>query len=156
MIDDPRADGRSWTGRARGWALVASVALNLFLVGWIAGGWTRQPPGPPPPFALAERLKARLSGEGVQRIGADLAALDAEAAGLGARFDAARRTVIAAAVAVPFDATALRAALGGLSAARASGEAAMTERLVTVIGRLDADDRRVFAETLFAPLPPPR
>lgn len=155
MIEDHRTGGRSWTGRARGWALVASVALNLFLIGWIAGGWTRQPPGPPPPFALAERLKSKLSAEGAQRIGADLATLDAEAAALWARFNVAGRAVVAAASAAPFDPAALRAALGGLSEVRAGGEAAMTERLVAVIGRLDAADRRVLAEALFVP-PPPR
>lgn len=149
---------RSWVGRARGWAFVASVALNLFLIGWIVGGWARMPPRPP--FAMAERLKDRLSASGFSRIGPDLAALDAQAAGLGARFEAVRSAVVAAAAATPFDATALRGALSGLAATRTGEEQRMTERVVDLIGRLEAPDRRVFAETLFSfpppPPPPPR
>lgn len=149
-------DARSHGGRARGVALVASVALNLFLIGWIAGGWTRSPPPPPGPGAMLERLQARLTPDGLKRVATDLASLDRDAADVGRAFDAAGAAVVAAAGAAPFDEAAVRAALTAMSDTRRDADRRMTDRLLAVLGRLDTADRIGLADALFGRRPPPR
>ncbi|MBP0573584.1 periplasmic heavy metal sensor, partial [Mycobacterium tuberculosis] len=113
-----------WKWR-RGALLLASLALNLFLAGWIVGGVLRPTPRP---FDLAGAISERLSPEGRARIAGELRVLDSEIRGLGGRFDAARSRVVAAASGEPFDAEALRMALQSMSNERSGEDARMTLR----------------------------
>jgi uncharacterized membrane protein len=152
----PHAEAaRSRGGRARGVALVASVALNLFLIGWIAGGWTRSPPPPPGPGAMLERLQARLTPDGYTRVATDLAAFDRDAAAVGRAFDTAGAAVVAAAGVSPFDEAAVRRALAAMSDTRGDADRRMTDRLLALLGKLDTADRVGLADALFGQRPPP-
>lgn len=155
MTGVDRANDRPRTGRKRGWALVASLALNLFLAGWIVGAWTRPPP--PPPFALAERLKQSLSPAGRARVAAELDQLDTAMVDTFARFETARHGIAAVIGRADFDAEALRATLSALSDVRGADERRITDRLVALLAQLDGADRaRVAAALLGPPGPPPR
>jgi uncharacterized membrane protein len=152
----PTEQARSLGGRARGVALVASVALNLFLIGWIAGGWTRSPPPPSGRGPMLERLQARLTPAGLSHVAADLAALDRDAADVGRAFDTAGAAVVAAAGTTPFDEAAVRAALTAMADTRRDADRRMTDRLLAVLGKLDTADRVGLVDALFGQRPPPR
>lgn len=146
---------RSGPSRLR-WALVASIALNLFLVGWLAGGFLNRPPfGLQLRHSMIERLDGRLSREGFRRVEPQLRAFQDVADGGMADFGRLRRQLQQSAGSANFDAEAMRRDLAGLSQARNAQDSRFSERIVAILQDLDPADRAVFVESVFPPMPNP-
>ncbi len=136
--------------------LLASLSLNLFLAGWLAGSGFRPPLLPPMggPFrSLERRLEGRLSPDGMAKIGALLGAMDA---GMRRQFDARdamRRKLHAILITEPFDREGFVAALTELNAGRAQFDGEVSRRVAEVVATLSVHDRAIFADEVLA-LPP--
>jgi uncharacterized membrane protein len=120
-------------------ALAASVALNIFFVGFFVARFARSPhDGRASTFetwnergALREKWREHMSKLGPHR----------EAV------ETARRAVRAALAAEPFDAAALAAALAALRTETNDTQAALDEALVRFAGGLSPEERRRLAES---------
>lgn len=132
--------------------LIASVALNLFLLGGIAGALLLGPPHPrfpgqggaPEDFGpgrllspAGRELLFRLHREERDQLRPQLGALRG-----------ARAAIEAAFAANPFDRTAFDAAQVQMQAAERGLSQAMGERLVKLAESLSAEDRQAFAKTM--------
>jgi len=145
-----------------GWVLLASLGLNLFLLGLWVGSRSEFPQFMPPPFqlpqprpiTLGERLATQLSPEGLARVSQPIAQLDnVMRRGFEERqhiFDQLRDLVLAE----PYDAAAVKALLDRLPEQRLNGEADQWSIVADILGSLSEQDRRAFAESVF--LRPPR
>lgn len=146
---------RRWLGAA----LVASLALNLFFAGLLAGGPLFRG-GPPDGSPAAERLmpSPRLFAEvlGSERGREVLREMRAQAPDLRSRFRAMRETRLAVAAAMraePYDAAAVRSALEDMRAAHLELTRTIQTPLVGALERMTVQERARFAD-LFAD--PPR
>lgn len=140
----------SWRFR---WALVASIALNVFFLGLSVGALVNRPP-PGPPRSLAERMDGRLSPDGATRIAQRLRSFDSGVSSGFDAFDAARPELRRLADTDPFDGEALAAELDRLSTARSTQEHQFTRLIVDMLRDLDRADRSAFIETLLPPRRP--
>ena len=136
-------------GRARSWVLIASLTLNLFLVGLIAGD--RLSPPPPPEsipgtvFAdlrrMSEALPPETRGEIRDRFEVHRPEL---IRGLMA-MRAARHDVRDVLQREPYDPDALRAAFDTLRERTDAVQAIVHTALIEVAGQLDPDERLAIA-----------
>lgn len=144
--------------RRNNW-LIASAALNMFLLGGIAAAvlfGPQRPPrgagfGGPPPMheggpgrSFADALSPAGRDKVLAMRAEDEATIDAQ---LSALRDA-RRAMDQAFVAEPFDRAAFDAAFADLRAAEAAMSARMGERVAALAGVLSPDDRRAFVRSL--------
>lgn len=132
--------------------LVLSLALNLFLSGWVASGWWHQAWGPPPPGGLVERIASRLSPEDALILRRAFAALPdpgQDDRALHARVEAALR-------AEPFDPAALDDAMDKEFAGHDAFGRGLRQALVKAAERMSPEGRQVLADQLRHPPPPPR
>jgi uncharacterized membrane protein len=142
-------------GRRRRWlglALVLSLAVNLFLVGILAGGWLARGPaagfdpaaGPASIPHMIRALPPTARDAALERFAERRRALRGQMTALRR----ARQSVYEALTAEAFDRAALEAALGDLREQVAALQAGLHEAIVAVAERLEAEDRREMAETL--------
>lgn len=140
--------------------LIASVALNLFLLGGIAGAVLLGPPRgpfgergfPPEGFGPARMLSPagreqlhKLHQEDRETLRPQLEALRS-----------ARKAIEAAFATEPFDRAAFNVAQQQMEAAERSLTVAMGERVVRLAETLSADDRKAFAKSMgHLPMGPP-
>lgn len=143
--------------RRNNW-LIASAALNMFLLGGIAAAVLFGPHrphrgagfgGPPmheggPGRSFADALSPAGRAKVMAMRAEDETAIDAQ---LSALRDA-RRAMDQAFVAEPFDRAAFDAAFAGLRAAEAAMSARMGERVAALAGALSPEDRRAFVRSL--------
>jgi len=139
------------------WVLLASLGINLFLVGLWLGSRTEFPPlGPPPfqmpqprPVTLGERLAHQLSPDALAKVEAPIAKLDnVMRQGFEERqaaFEKARALVTAE----PYDAAAVRALLDTLPNQRMAGESEQWGIIANILGELTPADRAAFADLVF-------
>ncbi|WP_165837083.1 periplasmic heavy metal sensor [Phenylobacterium hankyongense] len=142
-------------------ALFASLALNLFVVGALAGAMGLRLHG----FGREPRGHAGMQGAGMQGVGAVLSPehreawrteMRAQAATSGAKLRQARmlrRGAWARFATDPFDAPAILADLDRSRALEMDGRAELDRRIVTFAGGLPTDERVRFAEALTQPRP---
>ncbi|MBA4287018.1 MAG: hypothetical protein C0434_15970 [Xanthomonadaceae bacterium] len=144
--------------RRNNW-LIASVALNLFLLGGIASALLFGPHRPPPGMAFGGRLPMHGPGpggpfaEGLSAAGREqlMALREADEAALGEHLAAlrdARQAMDQAFAAEPFDRAAFDAAFARLRDAEAAMSARMAERIAALAAVLSPDDRKAFARGL--------
>lgn len=154
--------------RRNNW-LIASAALNMFLLGGIAAAvlfGPHRPPrsagfGSPPPMhdgGPGRSFAYALSPAGRAKV---MAMRAEDEAGINAQLSAlrdARRAMDQAFVAEPFDRAAFDAAFARLRAAEAAMSARMGERVAALAGALSPEDRRAFVRSLprmpFGPVGP--
>lgn len=141
--------------RRRGWIgllLAGSLALNLFLIGILAGGWLAQRPGDGfdpaggPGFVphMIRSLPQGAREAAVDRFVERRGAIRRQMIGLRQ----ARRSVYSALTAEEFDRAELETALAGLREQVSALQAGIHEAIVEVASQLDAEDRQQMAETL--------
>jgi len=139
------------------WVLLASLGINLFMVGlWLGSRSDFQPLGPPPfqmplprPVTLGERLAHQLSPDALAKVEAPIARLD-DVMRQGfeerqATFEKARTLVTAE----PYDAAAVRALLDTLPNQRMAGESEQWDIIANILGELTPADRAAFADLVF-------
>lgn len=145
-------------------ALVASLGLNLFFAGYWIGSTlnpTFQPPWPKPGrgplHMIAERLRAKLSADGMSKIDKLVDDIEAHMRASMAATEPARQKLKASVAASPFEPEAFIAALGELSAGRTKRDEEAGRRIARTIAELTPEDRKVLADfILLLPNPPPR
>lgn len=132
--------------------LLVSLGCNLFLAGWIIGGFWRMPPPPP---SLAQRVQDRISVEGFDKIKPALAELDslffAGADRMREHMDAIRK----AAAAEPFDPEKVRQLVADLPFKRSGDDEKLAATIMKILVDLSPADRVAAADGLFRPPPPP-
>ncbi|HEV8392196.1 MAG TPA: periplasmic heavy metal sensor [Dongiaceae bacterium] len=138
--------------------LLASLAINLFLFGYVAavlvGPRDDWPPPPPPPAMMLERMSENLSPEGQAVLRELIAENGAKLEGLQGAMIAARMRARDVFAQEPFDAAAFRAvSKEGFTAAQAFFDA-LGDVLSQAGARLSAEDRERLRP--FSPPPPPR
>lgn len=174
-MSDQQSSARTAVRRFAPVLLLASIGLNLFFIGWLAGSGFRphhlfftdwlagsgfRPHPPPPPmgghFVMLERdLEGRLSPEGMAKVGALLRDIDA---GMRSQFDASetlRRQLHAILVAEQFDGDGFIRAVEALNAGRAKLDGDVARRVTEVMASLSARDRAIFANALLSMPPGP-
>ena len=142
--------------------LFVSVALNLFLAGWISSRSFYRPPPPPEPLAGIDRvMKERLSADGYAQIHAliENARPHFQEMASGAR--QAREKMIEALEAPEFDKQAFDAAVGDMTNARADLDTWTLRNASEALQKLSQEDRRAVGRIIengpFGPPgPPPR
>lgn len=139
-------------------ALVASLCLNLFCLGWAASFFLR--PGGPPPFGffshLDQRLSSSLSAEGYQRMKTLLADFSARDPAKDEREFVTMRDKIAAMIgASSFDKAAFLALAQQLNRDKFTREGEMVERIASTVADLSAEDRAALAVIVRSAPPPP-
>lgn len=139
--------------RRNNW-LIASVALNTFLLGGIASalllGPHRPPMHGPGPFAEG------LSEAGREQLMAQRAADEAAMGEHLTALRAARDAMDQAFAAEPFDRAAFDAAFARMRAAESALSASMGERVAALALTLSPDDRKAFARSMRRlPMGPP-
>jgi len=151
--------GAPANGRPQRRLLIASILLNVFLIGAIgAGVMARHGPHlfdggrerPPRPFEMPgpRKIRAALPEESRPIADALFAAhRDEMAARIGALVEA-RRAVAAAIRAEPFDRTALDAALGALRSLESEMAGTVQGIIADLATELDADSRNRLAKLL--------
>ena len=151
--------------RRNNW-LIASVALNTFLLGGIASAVLLGPHGPgmdgrPPMHGAGHGPGFRPFADGLSEAGraavmAQRAADDSAMASNLAALRAARAAMDAAFAADPFDRPAFDAAFAQMRAAEAAMSASMGERVAALAAALSPEDRKAFAQNLRRlPMGPP-
>lgn len=136
------------TPRAATAILLASLALNLFLLTWAGVGLFKQETRRPwlSLESVEERYAARLSGNDAA---AFRRALEAHRAELSARIEASRNsraTVRQALQAEPFERARLEAAFADSRQAMTAFQQALQSLLLDAAGELSADGRRRLSE----------
>lgn len=143
--------------------LLASLGLNLFILGvWVGEFWR----GPVPPFAprpvdFAGLVQQRIDPASVAMIGERLDKLD-EIMRFG--FEARRQAFVRLREIIarePYDQQAVEALLAELPAQRLASEETQWQLIAGVLARLPVEGRLAFADVVFAPpglrpMPPPR
>ncbi len=149
--------------RRNNW-LIASVALNTFLLGGIASAVLLGPHRPPPGMAMGGRppmhgpgpFAEGLSEAGRQRLMAQRAADEAAMGEHLTALRAARDAMDQAFAAEPFDRAAFDAAFAQMRAAESAMSASMGERVAALATTLSPDDRKAFARSMRRlPMGPP-
>jgi uncharacterized membrane protein len=133
--------------------LVASLGVNLFFLGWLAGGVVgpdRGRPGPPPPplpplHLMADRLRGSLSPGGMAKIEALIRELDDRFARRISDTEQSRARIKALLGEESFDPAGFVAALGEVHAETGRDRAEVDQRIADVIAQLSIDDRRKLA-----------
>lgn len=148
--------------RRNNW-LIASAALNLFLVGGISAAVVLGPPRPPHGMGFGARSPLHGPGprgpfgDGLSAAGREqvMAMRAADEAALGAQLTAlreARQAMDQAFTAEPFDRAAFDAAFARLRTAEATMSAGMGDRVAALAGVLSPEDRKAFVRGL-PPMP---
>lgn len=135
-------DGR-FTGRTLQIVLFVSLALNLFLGGflaarWLAPAWHEPPRGPE---AIVERLTSRLSGTDAEVVRAAFQANHDKLASLFADVQQGRREVRQSLAAQPFDPDALAKAVADLRVKQAAFFAGLQDTILPAVGKLSPEGR---------------
>ncbi len=135
-------DGR-FTGRRFQIVLFVSLALNLFLAGflaarWLAPAWHEERRGPE---AIAERLTSRLSGADAEVMRAAFQANQPKLASLFGELQQARREVRQRLAAQPFDPDALAKAVADLRVKQAAFFSALQDTILPAVGKLSPEGR---------------
>lgn len=130
-----------------GVALAASLALNLFLGGVVAGRLIGPPGhgprgGPPSPERMIEDMAGALGPEDARVLRAEFAAVPRPTLD----FDAAREPIARALRADPFDPDAFKAAIVHAEGLADQGKAAVLNAVVSAIGKMSIDGRRRLAD----------
>lgn len=142
-------------------ALLASVGLNLFLLGTMVPRWLGPKPphgdkmvmmgpdgpgGPGGPLFAMHRMMDDLPEADAkilkEHFGSDMEKLMEKAKSFRGRIDRLRDLMRAD----PFDAAALRAELDSVAADRLTMEKAQTDRIIEVLGKLSPEGRRRLAD----------
>jgi len=142
-------------------ALLASVGLNLFLLGTMVPRWLGPKPphgdkmvmmgpdgpgGPGGPLFAMHRMMDDLPEADAkilkEHFGSDMEKLMEKAKSFRGRIDRLRDLMRAD----PFDAAALRAELDSVAADRLTMENAQTDRIIEVLGKLSPEGRRRLAD----------
>lgn len=139
--------------------LLASLGLNLFFAGWLAGSGFRPHPPPPPMggrFGMLERqLEGRLSPDGMAKVDAMLRDIDA---GMRTQSDAGeilRRQLRMILVAEQFNGDNFVRVLDALNAQREKFDKDVARRVVDVMASLSPRDRTIFADAVLSMPPGP-
>ena len=120
-------------------ALLISAALNLLILGAIAGRWSRQEaPPPPPPLAWTTQAQAPETQREVRR---RMQSRAKEVAPIRAGMRKAVAEVRRAAVAEPYDAAALKSALAQLRIAQESYQELMHDSVADSAAGLSREQR---------------
>jgi uncharacterized membrane protein len=143
-------------------ALIASLGLNLFFVGWLVGGMFGPgrggygpPPLPLPPLHLmAERLRGSLSDEGMAKIEALIQELDSRFARRISATEQARSRIKSQLAAEPFNADAFADALAAMHVDGEKDRAMIDRRIAEVFAALSPQDRRKVSDVTLT-FPPP-
>ena len=137
------SDGR-FTGRTFQIVLFASLALNLFLVGFlVARGlshtWHEEPRGPQ---AIVERLTRHLSGADAEVMRAAFQANQDKLAAAFSALQQARREVRQRIAADPYDPDALVKAAADVQVKWQAFIAALQDTILPAVGKLSPEGRR--------------
>ena len=136
------------------WALVASVCVNLLLIGAVGGAMLRHgPPGPPPPDGPGgslslHRIMRKLPDAQRDAARAIMEAHRPEFEALRPARAEARAAVRAALTAEPFDEAALEAAVQASRDASAASKAVIDRTFLEFVATLSAEDRAMLAEEM--------
>ena len=144
--------------------LFVSVAVNLFLAGWISSRSFYRPPPPPEPLAGIDRLmKDRISGSGYEQVHALIERTRPHFEKMESEARIAREKMIEALEAAAFDKTAFDAAVGQITQARTDLDSWTLQNASDVLLKLDREDRRAIGRIIEhgpfgppGPPPPPR
>ncbi len=145
----------------KSWALLASLAVNLLLIGVFIGRWAApfHPPPPPPPGVMFEHMIESLGRDMSESDRAILVQVYQSHAGelLAHRSDHLQilDAIRAAISADPFDRDALQKALSAAAAMDAEERSALGATLLDAASRLSPDGRRRMAEWRPGPGGPP-
>lgn len=142
-MDEPAAKRRPWVK----WLLIASLGLNLALLGLIGGALLHGPPGPPPPPGLWQYGKA-LPEPYRKDLGEALRQSHGDWKGPRNALRGQRAALADALVAQPYDPGAVGAVLA--REPRLSDELAVrgARMLLDQIARMSPEDRAAYAEAL--------
>lgn len=136
-------------GGAPGWvklALVASVCINLALIGLLSGaviGSTDDDQRRKTPFLL--RLLPESRHDEARALMAEQAASRSDLDGMRAEYE---QTVLKAMTADPFEPAALSAALGSMNELTLKRRSATQAQLVEIAGRMTPEERQAMAERM--------
>ena len=150
-----RAEGKRFNYLALG--LFLSLAVNVFVAGWLIGRHSRFRPPPPPPFDrfFNERIRNSLSPEGADRMERAFDTIRNRFAGHREDARSAREHLNAILEADRFDATKYLAASKAIHEEFDKDREAADEELVRAIAQLSPEDRRKLAEMRHHPPPHP-
>jgi uncharacterized membrane protein len=135
-------------------ALLLSIGLNVFFVGWWVGDAMHIPGGSGRPPSFRERLEGRLSPEGMRAISDVLNRVDGiMQSGMDDR-DGQMARIRELLIKQPFDRAAVGRLLDELPEDRRQARGQMSELLSSALERLSLEDRAAFARAVF--MRPPR
>ena len=128
--------------------LFVSLAINLFLMGWLIGRHSSFAPPPPPPFDrfFNEHIRASLSPDGAKKLEGAFDKIRQRFAQHGEEARTSREHLFAILNAEHFDPSAYLAASKSIRAEHDADREAADEELVRSIAQLSPDDRRKLAE----------
>jgi len=132
------------TGRRVQILLFVSLALNLFLAGflaarWLAPEWHERPHGPQ---AIVERLTSHLSGADAEVMRAAFQANQDKLAAAFGELQQARREVRQILAAQPFDPDALAKAIADVRTKQGAFFAVIQDTILPAVGKLSPEGRK--------------